>query len=366
MTIAVIFVVGLALLIGGAELFVRGASKLASALGVSPLVIGLTVVAFGTSAPELAISVYAGMKGSPDLAFGNVVGSNIFNTLFILGASALVAPLIVARRLVQLDVPLVIGASVVVLIMALDGSIGRIEGAVLFSGILVYSVWLVLRSRSEGNETVQELAGGESLPVAAGSGHILIDLVLIAVGLVMLVFGSRMLVSSAVTIATGLGVSELVVGLTVVAAGTSLPEVATSILASLKGERDIAVGNVVGSNLFNLLCVLGLTASTTGAIPVQSDALRFDVPVMIVSAIACMPIFFSGHRINRWEGALFLGYYLAYTVNVVLAATGHDALGTFRMVMAVFVIPLTAITLAVVTYREVQARRAGLSRLPSS
>jgi cation:H+ antiporter len=366
MTLAVTFIVGLALLIGGAEIFVRGAANLASALGVSPLVIGLTVVAFGTSAPELAISVYAGMEGSPDLAFGNVVGSNIFNTLFILGASALVAPLIVARRLVQLDVPLVIGASVLVLIMALDGSIGRIEGAVLFSGIVIYTIWLVLRSRSDGKEAAEELAGVEPPQVAAGSGRILIDLALIVVGLVTLIFGSRMLVSSAVTIATGLGVSELVVGLTVVAAGTSLPEVATSILASLKGERDIAVGNVVGSNLFNLLCVLGLTASATGEIPVQPDALRFDVPVMIVSAIACMPIFFSGHRINRWEGALFLGYYVAYTANVVLVATGHDALGTFRMVMAAFVIPLTVVTLAVVTYREVQARRLGTGHLPSS
>ena len=355
MTTAIVFASGLALLIGGAEIFVRGASNLAAALGISPLVIGLTVVAFGTSAPELAISVYAGLEGRPDLAFGNVVGSNIFNTLFILGASALIAPLVVARRLVQLDVPLVIGASVLALVLGMDGRIGRIEGLGLFAGIISYTIWLVLRGRREGE------ANGDTAPDPdrgnAGAGRVAIDLAMIATGLALLVVGSRLLVSAAVTIASGLGVSEMVVGLTVVAAGTSLPEVATSLLASLKGERDIAVGNVVGSNLFNLLCVLGLTASATGGIPVPAEALRFDVPVMIVSAIACMPIFFSGHRIDRWEGALFLGYYVAYTTNLVMAATGHAALGTFQAVMIAFILPLTAITLGVVTVREIRSRR---------
>ncbi|QDV37213.1 calcium/sodium antiporter [Tautonia plasticadhaerens] len=354
LTTAIVFAAGLALLIGGAEIFVRGASKLAAALGISPLIIGLTVVAFGTSAPELAISVLAGLEGRPDLAFGNVVGSNIFNTLFILGASALVAPLVVARRLVQLDVPLVIGASVLALVMGMDGRIGRLEGLGLFAGIVTYTIWLVLRGRGEG------VVGGEvdTRPDQgqAGPGRLAIDLAMIASGLVLLVVGSRMLVSAAVTIASGLGVSEMVVGLTIVAAGTSLPEVATSLLASLKGERDIAVGNVVGSNLFNLLCVLGLTASATGGIPVPAEALRVDVPVMIASSIACMPIFFSGHRIDRWEGCLFLGYYVAYTTNLVLAATGHEALGSFQGVMVAFILPLTAITLGVITYREFRSR----------
>ncbi|RUL88338.1 calcium/sodium antiporter [Tautonia sociabilis] len=359
MATALMFLAGLTLLIVGAEAFVRGASALARALGIAPLVIGLTVVAFGTSAPELAISLYAGWRGNAEIALGNVVGSNIFNVLFILGVSSLVAPLVVAGRLVRLDVPLVILASVLTLVLGIDGEIGRLDGLGLFAGIVAYTTWLIRQGRSAVRE--QSALAGEGDDLGLGRGWLAVDLTIIAAGLGLLVVGSRLLVSASVAIATGLGVSERIVGLTIVAAGTSLPEVATSVVASLRGERDIAVGNVVGSNLFNLLCVLGLTAAVSGGVAVRPDAMRFDLPLMIASAVACMPIFFSGHRISRWEGLLFLGYYFAYTADIVLVATGNAALGTFRVVMAAFVTPLTVVTLAVVTAREVRARRPSRS-----
>lgn len=351
----VLFVAGVILLIIGAEALVRGASRLAGTLGISPLVIGLTVVAFGTSSPEAAVSVGSAFGGRADIALGNVVGSNIFNVLFILGVSALVAPLAVSRRLVRLDAPLMVGVSALLLILALDGSVGRLDGLVLFGGIVAYTLFAILQSRREtrtvttdGPEQDQELPGGQ---VAGQIG-------LIVAGLVMLVLGSRWLVDGAVVLASAVGVSELIIGLTVVAAGTSLPEVATSVLAVLRGERDIAVGNVVGSCIFNVLAVLGLTGLVAPAgIAVAPAALSFDLPVMIATAVACLPIFFTGHRINRWEGLLFLGYYAAYTLYLFLDAAGHEALSAFNLLMLAFVIPMTVVTLAVFAARSLQRRR---------
>jgi cation:H+ antiporter len=358
MQTALWFVVGLVALVAGAEVFVRGASALAAALRISPLVIGLTVVAFGTSAPELAVSLQAGYSGQADLALGNVVGSNIFNVLFILGLSALITPLVVAGQLIRLDVPLLIGASFLLLALGLDGRIDRLDGLGLFAGILVYTAWLVRQSRKEGRQVEQEFAR-EYGPGSGQSkaGRLVLQIVLMVAGLALLVMGSRWLVESSVTFARMLGVSELVIGLTIVAAGTSLPEVATSVIASIRGERDIAVGNVIGSNLFNILSVLGLSAAISPVgVPVPSDALWFDLPVMVAVAVACLPIFVSGYRIARWEGALFLGYYVAYTAHLIFAATEPDWLTPFRLVMGGFVIPLTVITLAVVAVREWRGR----------
>ncbi|MCX7939881.1 MAG: calcium/sodium antiporter, partial [Thermoflexales bacterium] len=252
----VLFVAGLALAIGGAEALVRGASRLAAALGVSPLVIGLTVVAFGTSSPELAVSVQSSLLGLSGVSLGNVVGSNIFNVLLILGLSALVAPLTVAQQLIRLDVPLMIGVSLVAYLFALDGNVGRFEGVMLFAGIVAYTVFLILESRRESRDIEKEYAQefGER---PRGALQILINLLLVGAGLGMLVIGSRWLIDGAVAIARMLGVSEVVIALTLIAGGTSLPEVATSVVASIRGERDIAVGNIVGSNIFNLLSVLG-------------------------------------------------------------------------------------------------------------
>lgn len=355
--ILLLLIAGFALLIAGAELLVRGASRLAAAVGISPLVIGLTVVAFGTSSPEIAVSVNAGLAGQPDIALGNVVGSNIFNVLFILGLSGLIAPLVVARQLVRLDVPLMIAASFAVLLLALDGHIGRIEGGVLFLALLMYLGFHIHRSRQENN-TAEETAAAAEPGKVRTPAQWLFNLALIAAGLALLVLGSRWLVDSAVAIAQYLGVSELIIGLTIIAAGTSLPEVATSVIASIRGERDIAVGNVVGSNIFNLLGVLGLASLVSPAGMVVSEtALRFDIPVMVAVAVACLPIFFNRHLIARWEGGVFLAYYLAYTAYLILAATGNALLPLFSTAMLGFVLPLTALTLVIITGRALRERR---------
>jgi cation:H+ antiporter len=353
------FVLGLGALILGAELLVRGASKLALAFGISPLVVGLTVVAFGTSSPELAVSVQSAWSGQVDLALGNVVGSNIFNVLFILGISALIAPLIVAQQLVRQEVPIMIGLSLLLLLLALDGGISRLDGALLFGLMVAYTAFVIVQSRKENKAVEQEYAQefGDAAK-SAWDSHLAAQLGLIAAGLVLLVLGSNWLVEAAIAFAKYLGVSELVIGLTIVAAGTSLPEVATSILAAIRGERDIAVGNVVGSNTFNILGVLGVSGLVApAALSVPPSLLAFDIPVMVAVALACLPIFFTGNLIARWEGALFLGFYIAYTAYLILAAQSHDALGTYGLVMATVVLPLTALTLAVVTVREWRARR---------
>lgn len=351
-----LFILGLLVLVAGAELLVRGATRLAASLGVSPLVIGLTVVAFGTSSPELAVSVQAGLLGRTDLALGNVVGSNIFNVLLILGIAALVAPLVIAEQLLQWDVPLMIGASMLLWVMALDGTVGRIEGIMLFAGLLGYVGWSIRQASRASSQIQTEFAREFSGRVATVSG-VVAQLALVGGGLLLLVLGAGWLVDGAGALARTLGLSELVIGLTVVAAGTSLPEVATSVVASLRGERDIAVGNVVGSNLFNILGVLGLSAAVSdGGIAVSAAALSFDIPVMTAVAIACLPIFFTGHVISRWEGAVFLAYYAAYTLYLILAATRHDLLPAFSGFMIAFVIPLTVITLFVLVARTLTGR----------
>jgi cation:H+ antiporter len=350
------FILGLVLLVAGAEALVRGASKLAAAAGISPLVIGLTVVAYGTSAPEMAVSVQSALAGQADIALGNVVGSNIFNVLFILGLSAMITPLVVSRQLIKLDVPIMIGVAFLLALLALDGNVSRIEGALLFAGGVTYTVFIIRQSRKEKKPAQDEYE--KEYGHAKSKGHWLVNLGLIIIGLGLLVLGSRWLVNGAIAIAQKLGVSELIIGLTIIAAGTSLPEVATSIIASIRGERDIAVGNVVGSNIFNILSVLGLTAlAAPSGVNVSSAALRFDIPVMLAVAVACLPIFFSGNLIARWEGALFWGYYIAYTLYLILAATQHDALPAFSMIMESFVLPLTAITFVIVIVRSLRARK---------
>jgi len=353
-TTFLLFLGGGVLLVVGAELLVRGSARLANAAGVSPLIIGLTVVAFGTSSPELAVTIQAGFSGQADVAVGNVVGSNVFNILFILGLSALIAPLVVAQQLVRLDVPLVIAASVLALLLALDGTIGRADGLLLFAGIIAYTTFLVRQSRRERAAVRAEYAEAFGEPPAQRHSWLL-NFGMLLLGLALLVVGARWLVEAAVGIATALGVSELVIGLTVVAAGTSLPEVATSVLASIRGERDIAVGNVVGSNLFNLLVVLGLGAVVAPAgLAVAPGALAFDFPVMIAVAVAALPVFFTGYTIARWEGLLFLAYYLAYVAMLVMEATQHAQLAEFRTAMLYYALPLTALTLGILVVRAIR------------
>ncbi|HRQ65282.1 MAG TPA: calcium/sodium antiporter [Xanthomonadaceae bacterium] len=337
----VLIAVGLVLLTLGGELLVRGASRVASMLQLSPLVIGLTVVAMGTSMPELAVSVIAAQGGQPDIALGNVVGSNIFNVLFILGVSAMIAPLVVSSQLLRRDVPVMVGVTLLATAMALDGRIGRIDGLLLFAGLLIYTFVLIHLGRREVPAEGTQPPSTSRLGLAG-------SVVLILVSLGLLVLGSRWLVTAATGLARGWGISELVIGLTIVAAGTSLPEVATSVIAALRGQRDIAVGNVVGSNIFNILGVLGLSGLfASGGIPVGSGALSFDMLVMIAAAVACLPVFYTGLAIARWEGALFLAFYLAYVGWLIMNAADHPLQDNFALAMLWFVLPLAAITLCV-------------------
>ncbi|MCA9189435.1 MAG: calcium/sodium antiporter [Pirellulaceae bacterium] len=347
---------GLVFLVMGGESLVRGASQFAAAMRVSPLVIGLTVVAFATSAPELAVCLHSALDGNADIAIGNAVGSNIFNVLFILGVSALVVPLVVSSQLIRWDVPLMVGASFLMFLLAWDGSIGRLDGMILFSGVVLYTWWCVRNGGAEVAEVQEEFA--RDIPqVRTRPRDFLVNVLWIAGGLVALGLGSNLLVHGAVATATYFGVSQLVIGLTVVSIGTSLPEVVTSVVAAFRGERDIAVGNVVGSNLFNILCVLGLSAiASPHGVSVSAAALRFDIPVMLAVAVSCLPIFFTGNVIARWEGGLFFFYYLAYTTYLVLDAAHHTLLQPFANVMLLFVIPLTVVTLMITVYRAWQVR----------
>jgi cation:H+ antiporter len=342
----VLFIVGLVLLVVGAEALVNGSARLAAAVGISPLVIGLTIVAFGTSSPELAVGIQAGLRDQADVVVGNVIGSNIFNILFILGLSALITPLLVSQRLTRVDVPLLVGISFLMLFMALDGTFGRLDGLILFLGVIIYTAWSFRQSR-KGNEVLEaEYAHDLGLDRVQSSPHWVRYLLLMIVGLAALILGSRWLVDGAVEFARFLGVDELIIGLTIVAIGTSLPEVATAVIATLRDERDIAVGNAVGSNIFNILSVLGFVALIApNGISVDLRALWFDLPVMIAVALLCVPVFFTRGVIRRWEGALFLGYYVAYTLYLILAASGSAALPLFSTLMVAFVIPLTLLVL---------------------
>jgi cation:H+ antiporter len=355
MTALLLFLGGLAALVVGADLLVRGASKLALGFGISPLVVGLTIVAFGTSAPEMAVSVGAVLEGKTDIAIGNVVGSNVFNVLFILGLSALIVPLVVNVQLIRQEVPIMIGASLLLLLLGLDGRVSAWEGAMLVVLLAVYTVFLVLQSRRETQAAQDEFAA-EMPPLDAQSwdARLPVQLLMIGVGLAALVFGSQWLVEAAVTFAKAMGVSDLVIGLTIVAAGTSMPEVAASITAAVKGERDIAVGNVVGSNTFNILGCVGLSGLASGdaGLLLSQAVLNFDLWVMLAVALACLPVFLTGREIARWEGAVFLLYYAAYVGYLILAAQQHDLLGTFSTAMLSFVLPITVITLVVSVLRK--------------
>lgn len=340
----ILFLSGLVGLSYGADLLVRGASRLARMLGISSLVIGLTVVAFGTSAPELAVSIHSGLTARPDVAFGNIIGSNILNILLILGASATITPLIVSPQLIRLDVPLLILISALTYLFSTNSVISHFEGGILFAALVVYTVFLLKKSRREHRVRIEN-GEIEAYSHRHGVGYWLLQAGYVVGGLGLLVIGSRWFVDGAVELARSLGVSELVIGLTIVALGTSLPEVATSIVAAIRGERDIAVGNVIGSCLFNLLAVLGIAAIVTpGGIAVSPDALRLDLPVMIAITLLCIPVFITHKMVERWEGLLFLGYYLAYTVYLFLANTGNDHLHLYNTIIFYGAIPLTVLS----------------------
>jgi len=321
---------------------VKGASSVAARFGIAPIVIGLTVVAFGTSAPEFAVSVQGALSGNSDVAIGNVVGSNTFNILFVLGLSAVIGSLTIEQRIIKRDIPILMVLSIAIYGLIWNDVVGRLEGVVLFIGIITYTLWLLRGARKAESEKVtaeyeeaMQQVEGETV-----AKPLYFQIGLVVVGLGLLILGSRFLVSSATTIAEAFGVSDLVIGLTVVAAGTSLPELATSVMAAYRGQRDIAVGNVVGSNIFNLLAVLGASAAVSSeGIAVNRELIRLDYPVMLAATLVLIPICWNGFAIKRWEGALLTAFYIAYVAYLVMDAGDSTAPELFRTMMMI-VIPV--------------------------
>ena len=314
MTITIaILVLGLVLLYFGAEGLVRGSSSLALRLGVGPLLVGLTVVAFGTSTPELVVSLKAAYLGQGDISVGNVVGSNICNIGLILGFSALIIPIGVASQIVRIDTPIMIGVTALALFLLHDGSLSRVEGIVLFALLVVYVLFSI---RLAKKQAADPLAGEFTEEIKISKWGVWQDIAFIVAGLVMLVFGARFLVDAAIDIAKAAGLSEAVIGLTIVAVGTSLPEFATSLVAALKKEADIAVGNVVGSNIFNILGILGISAAVT---PLSSSGITgIDLGVMAAFALVLWIFSRTGYRIARPEGLVMLVAYAGYVAWLVM------------------------------------------------
>ena len=353
-------IVGVILLVLGAEWLVKGASSIATKLGVAPIVVGLTVVAFGTSAPELAVSVSGAISGNADVALGNVVGSNTFNILMILGLSAAVSGLSINQRLLRFDIPVLVLITVVVYLLALNGSVGRLEGVVLFVGVLVYIGWLLRgATKTESSEVQSEYQSAvDEVEGSTFSMSLTFQIGLVVVGLSLLVVGSQLLVNSATEIASALGVSDLVIGLTVVAAGTSLPELATSVMAAIRGQRDIAVGNAVGSNIFNLLSVLGASAAiSSNGISVNDEVIRLDYPVMLAATVLLLPICWNGFMVKRWEGAVLVAFYVAYVAYLVMEAGDSSAPELYQTAMMI-IVPLVMIVYGAAGFQGWRKHRA--------
>jgi cation:H+ antiporter len=310
MMTVLLLIVGLVLLYAGAELLVTGAASLAFRLGISPLVVGLTIVAFGTSAPELTVSVLAAFSGQGDIAAANVVGSNILNIALILGISALICPIHISRQLIRWDIPVMIGVSLLGWWVLADRYLSRMEGAVLFTGIILYTVWAFRRTRfvpPVSNAEKSDLAVDDYRPMKLS-----LSVVWLIMGLILLVLGSKALVTGATQLARSLGLSEAIIGLTIVSAGTSFPELATSVVAALRRQSDIAVGNIVGSNIFNILSILGLSSLL---VPYAAPGLTStDVAVMLGFAVVALPFMWTKFTLSRTEGFLLLAGYGAYLV----------------------------------------------------
>ena len=339
---------GAAALVGGASILVRGSSGLAARLGIPPLVIGLTVVAFGTSAPELAVNLRAASSGHTAMALGNVIGSNIFNILFVLGASAIAAPIAAARGVMGRDVPLLIAMTAAMGMVIADGTLSRADGVALAAAGVAYTTLLLMSGRDKG-------AGpATSRPLRAS-----VALMFVAAGVVLLAAGARWIVDAASSIARRANVDELAVGLTIVAAGTALPEVVTSLVAAVRGQREISIGNIVGSNIFNVVFVLGLTGFVARE-PLQVDlhAIRFDLPVLMIVSMVLWPLL--AMTVSRVMGAVLLAHYAFYVAFVWLGLSGHPAAGRLGSVWAV----LSLVTIAVIVGRWLHGIAIPSSRGP--
>jgi cation:H+ antiporter len=304
---AMLLISGLVLLYAGAELLVKGASAMAFRLGVSSLVIGLTIVAFGTSAPEMTVSVLAAFSGKGDIAATNVVGSNIFNIAFILGIASLIYPIRISRQFIRLDVPVMIGVSLLCWLMLADKALSRTEGIILFLGIILYTVWAY---RSCSRPAASDINSTEISFYESAHMKLSPSIICIIGGLILLVLGSKALVAGAIRLARGAGVSEAVIGLTIVSAGTSLPELATSVVAAFRRQPDIAVGNIVGSNIFNILAILGVSSLL---VPYSALGLTTaDLAVMLAFAVVALPFMWTKFTLSRTEGFLLLVGYGIY------------------------------------------------------
>jgi cation:H+ antiporter len=316
--LVVAYLIGGALVLSwGAGMFVKSASHISRRLGVSPVIIGLTIVAFGTSAPELAVNVLAAMKGNSSLAMGNVVGSNIFNTAFILGLCAAITPLFVTSQLIRIDIPLMVISSIALFLMAQDFVIGYVEGSILIAGMISYTL-LQIKMAIKGKNAQQEYNQEFS-----ETGSPLKDFLLLTFGLIMLILGAKFFVDGAVQGARLLGWSEAIIGLTIIAIGTSLPEVATSVAATLKGERDIAIGNVVGSNVFNILGVIGISSVISkNGLPVDSAMAQVDTLIMAIIAFTCLPFVIWRKQLDRALGVAFFLTWVAYTYYLITQRVG--------------------------------------------
>lgn len=311
------FIAGLVIVLAGAETMLRGASRVAARLRVPPILIGLTVVSIGTSMPELAVGITAVAENKGPLAVGNIAGTNILNILFILGLSALMRPLPTRMLSVRLDVPVMIASALALIAMAWDERLDRSEGVVLLIGAALYTAALVRLSREESAATQREFARdvAAAMPAALPPVRLFIawNSTLLFAGIALTLFGADLLVDGASSIARLYGVSDAFIGLTIVAVGTSAPELATTVLATLKNDRDVAIGNLIGSSIYNILVILGITMSVAPhGIEIGTEVLRIDLPLAALVAIVCLPVFRSERRVSRIEGGFFVAAYLVY------------------------------------------------------
>lgn len=317
------FVLGLVVLAIGAEMFIRGAVRIARKLGVSPFIIGLTLVGFGTSAPELVVNLSAAMNNNPDLAIGNVVGSNIANVGLILGIAALIRPLVAHSRLLRIEIPIVIVASLAFWYMAYDDNqISRIDALILLAGFVAVSIYIAYSAKDAPQELEQQVVANPQ------SDSTFVSLVMLLIGLVGLVAGAELMVETAVGVATQLDVSPLIIGVTIVAIGTSLPELAATLAAAYRGQSDIAIGNVVGSNMFNILLIIG-TTGTIIPLDVHPEAVYREFPVMVGFMVLSLLVIVKGLRVQRWEGFLLLALYIGFLYwQITLAQSAPQLLPT--------------------------------------
>jgi cation:H+ antiporter len=316
---ALLIVAGLAGLLAGAELLVRGGAALASHLGVRPIVVGLTVVALGTSLPELAVGIDAVRQGSPGLAVGNIVGTNLVNMLFILGLSAAIRPIAFERRTLRFDLPAMTAACLALWLLALDGSLSRADGAILCIGGGAYTAGIIWTSRRESAPVRADYESHSERTTLPGRWGLLLRVLAVLAGLGLVLLGAEFLVDGAIRVARSLEVSETIIGLTVIAIGTSAPELVTTLTSTVRGDRDIAVGNLLGSTVYNVALILGITVLAAPAeFQIPQEVVAADLLLLAVVAMITVPVLLSGHRMSRLEGGAFVATYLGYLVWLTL------------------------------------------------